>query len=229
MLLLLAGLALAGVAEDLVTAADDDLPNSIRREALGRLQLETSFLEVAKAAKSTETPADRRWVAVRALGKSPASGARETLLELLAAPEAPVRIAACASLAERPDPIVVGRVAGRLTDPALLVRAAAADALARMKSPNTLADLSRALADPSNRHRGTSLWVRHHFVDAIVAIGSDEALPYLAKALDDDDARVSGTALGGLRQISGLDFSTGRTPEEELAAWRRWASARTRY
>lgn len=228
MLLLLIRLAFAGVPEDLITAADDDLPTTMRREAMNRLELEGSFTEVVRAAKSAETPARRRWVAVRSLGKNPAAGTREVLLELLAAPEAPVRMAACASLAERADPTVNGRIAARLTDPALLVRASAADALAQVKDPSTLGDLGRALKDPTNYNQGTSLWVRRHFVEAMVAIGTEDALPLLADALDDADAQVATAALTGLRKIGGVDFSQGRTPEEEKTAWKRWAGAKTR-
>jgi HEAT repeat protein len=225
--LLLVSLAFAGVPEDLITAADDDLPTAIRREAMNRLQLPSSFADVVRAAKSSETPPARRWVAVRSLGKNPAEGTREALLELLASTDAPVRMAACASLAERKDGTVTGRVAARLTDPALLFRVAAADALAQIRDPSTLADLGRALDDPTNFHQGTSLWVRRHFVDAMTAIGTDEALPYLADALDDEDTVVSEAALAGLRRIGGVDFSQGRTPDEERTAWKRWAKARS--
>ena len=76
---------------------------------------------------------------------------------------------------------------GRATDPALLVRAAAADALGKLRDPSTLADLERALQDPTNHYRGTSLWFRRHLVEAMGAIGTEAAAPYLARALEDAD------------------------------------------
>lgn len=223
-----AALAWAGVPEDLLTASNKDLPTNLRREAMDRLEQSGVYDEVVSAARNSELPADRRWVAVRSLGKNPHDGAREVLLELLGSPDAPVRMAACASLAEREDVTVTGRVAARLTDPALLVRVAAADALAKMKQPSAIPDLGRALADPTNYAHSTSLWVRRHFVDAIVAIGTDEAVPALARVLDDADPNVSTAALRGLETVTGVSFAAGRTPPEEVAAWQRWAAARTR-
>lgn len=123
----------------------------------------------------------------------------------------------------------MGRVAARLEDPALLVRWAAADALGSMKQAAALPDLGRALADGSNNRHGDSLFIRRHFVEAIVDIGTDEAVPHLAKVLEDRDPEVATAALAGLEKVIGVSFKAGRTPAEEKEAWRRWASARTKY
>lgn len=229
LLTLLLSLAYAGVPEDLEVAANKDLPSTMRREAMDRLQRAESFDMVLTQAQDNTVPAPRRWVAVRALGKSTANGSREALIALLSSTDAPIRMAACLSMAERDDPTLTGRVAARLEDPAILVRWAAADALGTMKQAAALPDLGRALADGSNSRHGDSLFIRRHFVEAITAIGTEEALPHLAKVLEDRDPAVAAAALVGLEKVAGVSFKAGRTPAEEKEAWRRWASARTKY
>jgi HEAT repeat protein len=226
LLLALFARALAGVPEDLEAAANDDLPMSVRQEAFGRLCKEGSTREVVRLARLEGTPAPQKWVAVRSLGPNPSPEARDALVELLGAKDAPVRMAVMAAMGVKGDKALGGRVAAKLDDPAILVRAAAADALAQLKDAGTLADLDRALGDPSNIYRGQSLWVRRHFVDAITAIGTDEAPRLLVKRIDDDDPLVVEAALHGLETVAGFSYGSGRTAQEEKEAWRRWAKGR---
>ncbi len=224
--LLWASWALAGVPEDVEFAADADKPLELRQDAFSRLHDESAVATLLKIAKDKDTSPPRRWVAVRALGLNPSGEARSALIAFLASDNAPTRIAALAALGERKDRSTSGHVAARLEDKALLVRQAAADALALLGDPATLPDLGRALADPSGTYRGTSMWVRRHYVEAMGAIGSNDAIPFLAKALVDPDADVVNAAVKGLEKVAGFSYAAGRTHAEEIEAWTRWSKGR---
>ncbi|MFZ5476082.1 MAG: HEAT repeat domain-containing protein [Myxococcota bacterium] len=223
MLPFLFGLAFAGLPEDLADAADTDLPTKTREEAWGRLVKGGTARDLVRLAELPDTPKNQRWVAIRALGPIPGDEARDAILRYLEAKDASTRMAALGALGDRGDRALSGRVAAALSDKALLVRAAAAEALAKLGDPSTLGDLERALKDPTNSYRGTSMWVRRRFVETMAAIGTDAAVPYLARALDDADADVSAAAVHGLEKVAGFSYAEGRTPEEEREAWRRWA------
>ncbi len=224
--LLLTGFGFAGIPDDVQLAADADKPLELRQEAFGRLHEEPAADSLVAIAKDAQTTPARRWVAVRALGLNTAPAALSALLEFLASDNAPTRIAALAALGERKDKSTAGRVAARLEDKALLVRQAAADALALIGDTRTLPDLGRALADPTGTYRGTSMWVRRHYVEAMGRIGTTEAIRYLAPALEDGDETVVSAAIAGLEKVAGFSYKEGRTQDEEKEAWRRWSKGR---
>jgi HEAT repeat protein len=223
---LLAGLAFAGIVEDVEFAADADKPLELRQAAFARLHEESAVDPVVALARNKETTPARRWVAIRSLGLNTAPSALAALLEFLESENAPTRIAALSALGERKDRSVSGRVAARLTDKALLVRHAAADALGLLGDPATLPDLGRALGDSSNNYLGTSLWLRRHFVEAMGRIGTTEAIRYLAPALDDADPAVVTAAVLALETVAGFSYREGRTDEQQTEAWRRWSKGR---
>ncbi|MDP2304819.1 MAG: HEAT repeat domain-containing protein [Pseudomonadota bacterium] len=215
--------AYAGVPEDVVGAADTDMPTELRKAAFDRLATPENVAALTRLGDAADTPKPQRWVVIRALGPIGNDEARVALLHFLAAKDASARMAALGAIGDRGDRTLSGYAAARLADPALLVRAAAADALARLGDPGTLSDLERALQDPTNHYRGASLWFRRHLVDAMGAIGTEAATPYLARALDDTDTTVVTAAVAGLEKVAGFSYGEGRTPEQELAAWKRWA------
>ncbi len=215
--------AWAALPEDVATAADGNLPTALREEAYGRLVSGGDVEGLLAAARDAQSTDAKRWVAVRALGPMKSLAARDALLKLIEAPDAFTRIAVLGAFGDRGDRLESGRVAARLEDPALLVRLAAADALGKIKDPSTLPDLGRALQDPSNRHHGASLFLRRAYIDAVGAIGTDAAVPLLGKGLTDDDPAVVRSAVGGLEKVAGFDYREGRTFDEQLVAWKRWA------
>lgn len=219
-------LALAGFAEDIELAADTSKPLDLRQSAFTRLQVDEATETLVKTAKNADVAAGHRWVAVRALAKVPDGDAEAALLEFLDSDQAQTRIAACLALGERGNTRLSGRLAARLDDKALLVRQAAADGLGQLRDPKTLPDLERALGEPSNHYRGTSMWVRRHYAEAMGSIGTDAAIPYLAKLLDDSDPDVVKSGMLGLEKVAGFSYREGRRPEEETEAWRRWAKGR---
>ncbi len=226
MLVALCWAAFAGVPEEVDFAADANKPLEARQEAFARLHDTAAVPALLRIARDKDTTPPRRWVAVRALGLNPAPEAGAALVEFLTSENAPTRIAALAALGERKDRAFSGTIAARLEDKALLVRQAAADALAVIGDPATLPDLSRALQDPSGTYRGTSMWVRRHYVEAMGAIGTEAAIPHLAGGLSDPDADVVTASMLGLEKVARFSYAEGRTRPEQVEAWVRWSKGR---
>jgi HEAT repeat protein len=222
MLWALIGLALAGTPEDVTTSANRDLPIEARQEAFARLVSAGKVTELVSLGKNLDRPVAERWVAIRALGPIQTLDARQALGEFMNSTDVWARIASLTAAGERGDASLSGKVVVHLNDPAILVRAAAAETLRQLHDPSTLPDLERALQDPSGWYRGTSLWIRRKYVEAMTAAGRDAA-PYLARALDDKDSVTAQAALAGLENIAGFSYHEGRSPQEEKDAWKRWA------
>jgi HEAT repeat protein len=215
----------AGVPDDITLAANRDLPAETREAAYARIIASADVAALQKIGADLKKPVAERWVAIRSLGPIQTLEAQQALVEFMSSSDVWARIASVGALGDRGDRAMAGRVAARLTDPAILVRAAAAETLGKLKDSGTLGDLERALQDPSGWYRGSSLWVRRKYVEAMVQMGK-EASPYLARALSDKDPVVVEAALSGLEYISGISFHEGRSPEEEKEAWRRWAGVK---
>jgi HEAT repeat protein len=228
--LLLVLTALAAPPADLATAADDDLEEDVRMAAFERLVQHGSFevASICDAALAPATPARQRWVATRALGRIKGTAARATLVTLLADDMPAMRAAATSALGDLGDKTLAPKVAELLTDPAIMVRASAAEALGKLRDARTIASLDKALGDPSNHYRGTSLWVRKHYVDALGAIGDDSALPTLLRCLDDRDESVVEATAKALERVTGFSMAEGRDATQEREAWRRWVTSELR-
>ncbi|MCB9793357.1 MAG: HEAT repeat domain-containing protein [Alphaproteobacteria bacterium] len=227
-LLLLPGLALAGPVEDRLTvAANGDLSEAERMQAFNRLVMDwsTARPQIEAVARSGSAEARERWVAIRIIGQTHDKAAMPLLKELCADPMPAIRAAAAAALGDLGYKEASATVAGLLTDEAVIVRAAAADALGLIEDERSADALERALADSSNYYRGSSLWVRVHYVDALGQIGAHSSVPALVACFEDRDPAVRAAALDALREIVGYDFAEGRTEAEHMEAWRRWAAA----
>ncbi len=219
--------ASADTMEEIRVASDQDLTESERRAAFDRLvQIgATDLSTLSRVSLDGAGTTRQRWVAIRALGHVGGYGVEQTLIDLLTDPEPAIRTAAVSALGDVGAVSNSSRVADGLQDPAIIVRAAAAESLGKLRDPNTISALADALAAPDNYHRGTSLWVRRHYVVALGEIGDIHALPVLLGAMDDADAEVARASIGAFERIAGFSFSDGRSTEEERTAWKRWASA----
>ena len=227
-LLSLVGLLWAGAQDDLVQASNPALDHETRMAAFQRLvDLGATDVSVIRAAcQNSEAELRERWVAIRALGKVGGSPARQVLPALAGDPKPAIRSAAISAIGDLGSKDFTKTVAAGLGDDSIMVRAAASDALARIGDPAAIPALGEALQAPDGHYRGSSLWVRKHYVDAMGSIGSTKAYPVLLLALDDADPAVVASTLRALENIAGFTFSDGRDPESEKEAWRRWLQAR---
>ena len=220
LLLLVATPANASVTEDAAIAANITEDLALREAAYRRLMTVESTPGVIARLKAPDLDPQQRWVLIRSLGPNPSDDARSTLVALAESKDAMVRSAVMEALGDRGDKAMTGKVVRGLSDPALLVHAAALDALIQLKDPSALSDLDNALKDTKGTYRGTSF--RTKIVEAEAACGRDSAR-YLAAALLDNDPNVTTAARAWLEAIAGFSYREGRTPDQEAEAWRRWA------
>ena len=226
-LLLLMGTALAGVTEDLTTAADRDLDESARMQAFNKLVLDWKNQRPAleQIVLDANHDARERWVVVRVIGQTNDASASEVLLKLLEDPMPAMRAGAASALGDLGQKEHAAAVGVLLKDDAMFVRAAAADALGALGAESSAPFLEAALNDSSNYYRDSSLWVRTHYVTALGDIGSESSIPALVACFDDKDDQVVDAALLSLRKIVGYDFAEGRSKAEHIEAWRRWVAS----
>ncbi len=209
----------ADVKADAATAADTTLDAAVREAAYRRLMLPEATTEVESRLKAADLDPQQRWVLIRSLGPNPSDEARAELVALADSKDAMIRSGVMEALGDRGDKALTGKVVKGLYDPALLVHDAALDALIQLKDPSALSDLDHALADADGVYKGTSF--RQKIVDAEAACGKDGAR-YLVTALGDKDTDVVQHARAGLEKIAGFSYREGRTPDQEIEAWRRW-------
>ncbi len=228
--LLLSLVTWAGPVQDLAQAADADLPEEARMEAFDRLVAAgaTDIGVVSRVALDDEGDTRKRWVAVRALGKIQGDQARDLLLQLSENPEPAIRAAAVQAMGDLGDARNSDILIAKLDDPAVIVRAGAAEALCKVGDRAAIEPLDRALRSRGNFYRGASLWVRRHYVATLGCIGGRETIPVLLRALDDSDTSVQASAVLAFREVAGFSYAEGRSPDEELAAWKRWAADQIR-
>jgi FOG: HEAT repeat len=154
--------------------------------------------------------------------------ARATLLTLLDDEQPAIRAAAVQALGDLGDRKTAGVIAAKLQDPAVIVRAGAAEALGKIRDQGTVQALSDAVMARDNYYRGSSLWVRRHYVASLGEIGSRDAVPTLLRTLDDADEGVRTASVKALEGIAGFSYAEGRDLEQQREAWRRWAQAQVR-
>ncbi len=223
-LALLVGLVHAGIHEDLATASNKDLTEPQRMEAFNRLVLDfpAKAPELRAIAFNDDHDAHQRWIVVRVMGQTHSSKVSEDLIKLTKDPMPAMRAAAARALGDLGAKDASDVLGGLLKDDAMIVRQAAADSLGLVRSQDSARYLEAALQDSSNYYKGSSLWVRKHYVAALGDIGSATSIPALIACFDDKDADVVDASLVALQKIVGFDFAEGRSQSEHIEAWRRW-------
>ncbi len=222
--------AWGGTKEDLLQASDPDLPEAARLAAFDRVVSAggVSLQVVLQIAGDDQGDTRQRWVAVRSLGKIGGPHATELLIRLTTNPEPAIRAAAAQALGDLGDRRHAPVVVELLKDPAIIVRAAASEALCRVGDDVAVDALSAALLDKSNYYRGSSTWVRRHYVEALGCMARRSAVPALLRSLDDADPAVESAALRAFEKVAGFSYAEGRTTQEQEEAWRRWAANQLR-
>lgn len=160
-----------------------------------------------------------RWVAGQALGRL-RSATAVTAIERGLTDSLPLaRIASLEGTVLQRPPGARERLERGLKDPAAVVRASAADALARLGDPQAVPSLVTAWADPLNVHKGHSLFVRANILDALGALRARSAAGILLEGLEDPEPSVQEAARRALIATSGLPAAPpGTSPEVER--WR---------
>jgi HEAT repeat protein len=218
------GAVWADSMSDLKLAANSDVTVVERESAFAKIVSNgsTEIQYLLSVAKDVEQTTRLRWVAIRALGQIRGPQAESLLLGLLDDPEPAIRTAAVSAVGDLGNGVNSPLLAVYLKDPAVIVRVAAAEALGKLQDSESVEALGIALQDEQNQYRGSSLWVRAHFVIALGSIGSKDAYPVLLKSITDSDPRVVQSTVRSLEMIAGFSFGDGRSTEQEIEAWSRW-------
>ena len=225
--LCLAPWATADALSDLTIAADANLPEAQRQAAFDRVVDlgRTDMSAVLQVVQNPDSDMTVRWVSIRALGKIGGPRAHQILPALMNSDTPPIRAAAVSAAGDLRDRQHTDAAVALLNDPAIMVRASAAEALGKIGDPKAIEALASALNSDDAFYRGSSLWIRRHFVMAMGEIGHRKAYPVLLLALSDTDPMVVTESITALENISRQSFADGRTEAQQIEAWQRWLSS----
>jgi len=176
--ILIGGLAVLGVAVSLFAWLSSGPSNSveelIRSEDPNQRGAAAARLGASADAEATRTLRElardkNAWVAikaVRALGRQKTEDRRDALGSMVndKALGEPARAEAAATLGsfEQANPVVLTETMAK--DPSPRVRAGAAKGLVRLRKPETLPELVKALSDPDTRVRAYAITAIHHMI-----------------------------------------------------------------
>ena len=223
----LAPFALADALSDLTMAADTNLPEAQRQAAFDRVVDlgRTDMSAVLQVVQNPDSDMSTRWVAIRALGKIGGPRAHQILPALMASESPPIRAAAVSAAGDLRDRQHTESAVALLRDPAIMVRASAAEALGKIGDPGAIESLAAALKADDSYYRGSSLWIRRHYIKAMGEIGHRQSYPILMMSLSDSDPAVVTESITALENISGQSFADGRDQAQQIEAWQRWLSS----
>lgn len=226
LLVSLLGQANADALSDLMLAADNAIPEVQRQAAFDRIvdMGRTDMSSVLQVAQSADSDMTVRWVSIRALGKIGGPKVHQILPGLMISETALIRAAAVSAAGDLRDRQHTVLAMKLLRDPAIMVRASAAEALGKIRDPEAIDALEQALRSDESYYRGSSLWIRRHYVIALGEIGHRKAYAPLMLCLGDDDESVVTASIIALENITGQSFSEGRDEEQQIVAWQRWLS-----
>ena len=216
--------AFADSIDDLKLASNPDVSVVDRESAFAKIVSNgsTEINYLLSVAEDVNQTTRLRWVAIRALGQIRGPQAESLLLRLLKDPEPAIRTAAVSAVGDLGKKVNSALLGEYLKDPAVIVRVAAAEAIGKLQDSDSVEALGVALESEQSKYRGSSLWVRAHYVLAMGSIGSKSAYPILLKCLSDEDSRVVQSAVRSLEMIAGFNLGDGRSSEQEVEAWSRW-------
>ena len=192
--------------------------STLRRQADGEVIKNLSEY-LLNESKDTE----KRWFAAILLGRLGGPEALDRLTLGLSHEQFFVRLAAIKGLELIRNPISINALHQRLFDSAMVVRAAAADAVGRFSRRESIKHLERGLFHKDNFIKGRSLWARKNFVYAIGTIGGADSMRSLLKCLRESDAMMHKAALNSLNPIleSGVPIQDSEI-KSLRKAWLHW-------
>jgi putative membrane-bound dehydrogenase-like protein len=170
---------------------------AVREEALASVEAigdDAALRLLLDLLESSALGADKQPRVISALGRFRSSRAVDALLKALERPDPSVRAAAAEALGTAGSSVdVAGPLRGRLTDPAVEVRNAAAGALGVLKDRDSVPALVGSAGEPSTRFEATL---------ALTRMPDPRALPAYLRGLTDkspDLRRASSRALAAVR------------------------------
>jgi HEAT repeat protein len=164
-----------------------------------------------------------RWRALTSLPHLDQELGKVALEKALASDEWYLRNAATLALPALPRTIAVDWSARLLSDPALVVRTAAAQNLLKLNAKEKEYLLWEKLSSPENFRGGESLWVRRHIARALSEFARPGTESKFISLLQDRDSRLHPFAIRGLERLTGQRLSKVKEPmKESRGRWLAW-------
>jgi HEAT repeat protein len=202
------------------------LPLENRLQAL-RSQGRHSESRLEQLAFSKQESLQTRWRALTALPYLNQRQGQTALERALNGNEWYMRNAATLALPALPREFAVDMSAKLLSDPALVVRTAAAQNLLKLNAKEKESLLWEKLSSPENFKNGESLWVRRHIAKALAEFARSGSEPKFIGILRDRDERLHPFAIRGLERLTGKKLSKGPEALAPVRArWLAWWSER---
>lgn len=192
---LIAGLFCYLVSSHLVMAAIIENKDEVNSSS-GDLRL------LEKVAFDRQKSLEVRWRAVTVLGRVHAKNSQSMLEKALHSREWFMRNAALVVLPYGDRKWARSWAEKLLSDPALVVRTAAVQALRQLHATESRMLLWKKLNDRENFHRGQPLWVRRHIIETLEQFSNSEDENRFKLAINDQDAEVRVVAQRAFQKIS---------------------------
>lgn len=200
------------------------LPPDARILAFER-QPDRVYETLIDVAKSPRYSMNLRWKAVTVSALLEREKAVPELVELSSSADWYIRNASLVSLAEV-SPKTSRQVARKLLkDPALVVRSAAIDVLAKNLSEEERILLWKELESAHNRRGKHSLWIRGQITSALAEQAQIEEYARFSKLLSEPDEAVQKASMKGLEKLTGLQVARHATSHRgAVRLWKAYVS-----
>lgn len=164
-----------------------------------------------------------RWRAITALPYLDKDIGLQAVEKALSGDEWYLRNAATLALPTLDRTYAVNKSGQLLSDPALVVRTAAAQNLLKLNGIEKESLLWEKLNSPQNFRKGQSLWVRKHIARALAAFAKAGSEQKFISLLADTDVRLHDSAVRGLERLSGLTTPKKlKSRSEKQNFWLTW-------
>lgn len=150
-----------------------------------------------------QQPLEVRWRALTALPHLNQRLGHQVIEKALGSDEWYLRNAATLALPSLPRAVAVEQSARLLSDPALVVRTAAAQNLLRLDAREKEYLLWEKITHPENFRNGESLWIRRHLARALAEMAKSGTEAKFISLLNDRDTRLHPFAIRGLERLTG--------------------------
>lgn len=165
-----------------------------------------------------------RWRSLTVLPYLNKKVGQENIEKALNGDEWYLRNAAAVALPALDRKYAVEASAKLLSDPALVVRTAAAQNLLRLNGKEKESLLWEKLNAKENFRNGESLWVRRHIVRALAEFAKGGSEAKFVSLLNDKDSRLHPYAIRGLERLTGKKLNRDQANfKEHRSRWIAWS------
>lgn len=199
------------------------LPAQNRAQVLAKASSST-YAEMREVAFGNQYPMSLRWKAIMGMAEARREKSIPDLMLATQSKEWFMRNAALVALthAKPSQAQVVAR--SLMKDPALVVRSAAVEVLAKDLKATHRELFWEELQNEINFKRKQSLWIRPQMVKALAAAPMPHEVSSFARLLNEKDAEIQEAAIRGLERSTGKRLGQGKMSRKELVAlWKQEA------